>query len=240
MSKPKAITDIQKGLFSIQDVGYKNFQAKLMPTVNPDKIIGVRAPELKKYAKEYCNSYKGDFYKEKNISKFLDNLPHVFYEEDNFHGLIISNIKDFDTVISLLDDFLPYVDNWATCDSLKPKIFKKYPKELLPHIKRWIKSKHTYEVRFAISMLMTFYLDENFDIKFAKEVLKVDSEEYYINMMIAWYFATALAKKYDAIIPIIESKTMKKWIQNKTIQKAIESYRISDEQKTYLKTLKIK
>ena len=240
MPKLKAVTDIQKGLMSLQDEGYKAFHSKLMPTVNSDKIIGVRSPKLKKFAKEYCNSYKGDFYKEINISKFLDNLPHVFYEEDNFHGLIISNIKDFDTVISLLDDFLPYVDNWATCDSLKPKIFKKYPKELLPHIKRWIKSKHTYEVRFAISMLMTFYLDENFDIKFAKEVLKVDSEEYYINMMIAWYFATALAKKYDAIIPIIESKSMKKWIQNKTIQKAVESYRISDEQKTYLKTLKIK
>ncbi|MCR5082825.1 MAG: DNA alkylation repair protein [Parasporobacterium sp.] len=240
MAKIKAVTDIQKGLMSLQDVSYKAFHSKLMPTVNPDKIIGVRAPELKKYAKEYCNSYKGEFYKEKNITNFLANLPHLFYEEDNFHGLIISNIKDFDTVISLLDDFLPYVDNWATCDSLKPKIFKKYPKELLPHIRRWIKSKHTYEVRFAISMLMTFYLDENFDIKFAKEVLKVDSEEYYINMMIAWYFATALAKKYDAIIPIIESKSMKKWIQNKTIQKAVESYRISDEQKTYLKTWKIK
>ena len=240
MPKLKAVTDIQKGLMSLQDEDYKAFHSKLMPTVNSDKIIGVRSPKLKKFAKEYCNSFKGDFYKEKNISKFLDNLPHVFYEEDNFHGLIISNIKDFDTVISLLDDFLPYLDNWATCDSLKPKIFKKYPKELLPHIKRWIKSKHTYEVRFAISMLMTFYLDENFDIKFAEEVLKVDSEEYYINMMIAWYFATALAKKYDAIIPIIESKSMKKWIQNKTIQKAVESYRISDEQKTYLKTLKIK
>ena len=170
----------------------------------------------------------------------MQSLPHKYYEEDNVHGAIISGMKDFDEVIESLNNFLPYVDNWATCDLMSPKIFKKNTEKLLPHIHRWIKSSHTYTVRFAIEMLMSFYLGENYDDSYGQLVASVKSEEYYINMMIAWYFATALAKNYEEVLPYLQEKRLEKWTHNKTIQKAVESYRITKEQKEFLKTLKIK
>lgn len=230
------MTDIEKRvqarLFEMQDLGYRDFHSKLMPTVPKDKIIGVRVPQLRKFAKE--------FGKTEDAKEFLKILPHKYYEEDNIHAFLIEQIKDFDECISALDDFLLYVDNWATCDMMTPKVFKKNTDKLLPKIEEWLISDYTYQVRFAIGMLMKFYLDENFDEKYLKLVASVKSEEYYINMMIAWYFATALAKQWDKTLPYIQNKNLDKWTHNKAIQKAVESYRVTDKQKEYLKTLKIK
>ena len=195
-------------------------------------MIGVRTPELRKYAKELL--------KREDIGEFLEILPHEYFDENQLHAFIISGIKDYDKCMKEVDKFLPYVDNWATCDQLSPKVFKKHRPELLKQIKKWIKSKETYTVRFAIGMLMEHFLDEDFDIKYPEMVSKLRSDEYYINMMIAWYFATALAKQYDAILPFIEKKKLDKWTHNKAIQKSVESNRITPEQKEYLKTLKIK
>lgn len=230
------MTDIEKRvqarLFELQDLTYRDFHSKLMPTVPKEKIIGVRVPQLRRFAKEFA--------KTKEAKEFLEILPHKYYEEDNLHAFLIEQIKDFDKCIFALDDFLLYVDNWATCDMMTPKVFKNNTEKLLPKIEEWLISDYTYQVRFAIGMLMKFYLDENFDEKYLKLVAGVKSDEYYINMMIAWYFATALAKQWEKTVPYIENKTLDKWTHNKAIQKAIESYRITKEQKEYLKTLKIK
>lgn len=230
------MTDVEKRvqarLFKLQDLSYRDFHSRLMPTVSKEKIIGVRVPELRKFAKE--------FGKTEDAKEFLKTLPHKYYEEDNLHAFLIEQIKDFDECISALDNFLLYIDNWATCDMMTPKIFKKNTEELLPKIEKWLISDYTYQVRFAIGMLMKFYLDENFDEKYLKLVAGVKSDEYYINMMIAWYFATALAKQWYKTLPYIESKVLDTWTHNKTIQKAVESYRITKEQKEYLKLLKIK
>lgn len=223
---------VQAQLFEMQDLKYRDFHSKLMPTVDKAKIIGVRTPELRKFAKE--------FGKTEEAKEFLKILPHKYYEEDNIHAFLIEQIKDFDECISALDSFLLYVDNWATCDMMTPKVFKKNTDKLLPKINEWLISDYTYQVRFAIGMLMKFYLDENFDEKYLKLVASVKSEEYYINMMIAWYFATALAKQWEKALPYIENKVLDKWTHNKAIQKAVESYRITTEQKEYLKTLKFK
>ncbi len=222
---------ITEELFKLQDKKYRDFQSKLIPNVDSDSVIGVRTPELRKLAKKLV--------KEEDIGEFLNILPHKYFDENQLHAFILSEKKDFDKCIEEVDKFLPYIDNWATCDQLSPKIFKKNKSILLEKIKKWITSSHTYTVRFGIGMLMQHYLGEDFDIKYPKIVAKVKSEEYYINMMIAWYFATALAKQYDKIIPFIEGKKLDKWTHNKTIQKAIESYRITPEQKAYLKSLKI-
>ncbi|MBQ9887228.1 MAG: DNA alkylation repair protein [Lachnospiraceae bacterium] len=219
-------------LFEMQDLKYKDFQAKLMPTVDPDTIIGVRTPQLRKFAREFAKSAEA--------SDFIKQLPHKYYEENNLHGFIIEGMKDYDEVVAALDEFLPYVDNWATCDLMSPKVFKKHLPKLLDKIKQWLSSEHTYTVRFGIEMLMIYYLDEHFDPEYPKLVASVKSEEYYINMMIAWYFATALAKQYDAVLPYLEIRRLDAWTHNKAIQKAVESYRITDEQKTYLKSLKVK
>ena len=224
--------EIIEELFKKQDLKYRDFQGKLIPPKTVDDMIGVRTPELRKYAKELL--------KREDIDEFLAILPHEYFDEYQLHAFIISAMKDYDKCMEELQRFLPYVDNWATCDQLSPKIFKKHRPELLEHIKEWIKSDRTYTVRFAIGMLMEHFLNEDFDKKYPKMVAKVCSEEYYINMMIAWYFATALAKQYDSIIPYIEEKKLDKWTHNKTIQKAVESYRITPEQKEYLRTLKIK
>ncbi len=230
------MTDIEKRvqarLFELQDLKYRDFHSKLMPTVPKEKIIGVRVPELRKFAKE--------FGKTEDAKVFLEILPHEYYEEDNLHAFLIEQIKDFDECILTLDNFLLYVDNWATCDMMTPKIFKKNTAQLLPKIEEWLISDYTYQVRFAIGMLMKFYLDENFDEKYLCLVAGVKSEEYYINMMIAWYFATAMAKQWEKALPYIENKVLDKWTHNKAIQKAVESYRITKEQKEYLKQLKIK
>lgn len=224
--------EIVKKLFEYQDMGYRDLQSRTIPTLDIDSIIGVRTPILRKYAKELA--------KHENIDRFLTDLPHDFFDEDQLHAFIISSMKDYDQCLEELNRFLPYVNNWATCDQMSPKVFKKHRKELLPSIKEWLRSSETYTVRFGIGMLMEHYLDEDFDPKYLKMVSKIRSEEYYINMMTAWYFATALAKQYEAAIPYLENKKLDVWTHNKTIRKAIESYRITPEQKEYLRSLTIK
>ena len=222
--------EILQRIFALQDLKYRDFQAKLMPTVDKSTIIGVRTPELRKLAREFS--------KREGVGAFLDALPHTYYDENNLHGFILCEEKDFDRVIARLDAFLPYVDNWATCDLLSPKVFKKHKAELLPHIRRWLASGKVYTIRFGIEMLMSHYLDEDFVPEYLEWVAAVKSEEYYVNMMIAWYFATALAKQYDATLPYLTQRRLAPWTHNKAIQKAIESYRITDGQKAYLRTLK--
>ena len=223
---------IQERLFALQDLKYREFHSKLMPTVNKDRIIGVRTPDLRKFAKEINKSdLKVDF---------LNSLPHKYYEEDNLHAFLIEQIKDFDECIFILDSFLLYIDNWATCDMMTPKILGKYPDKLYLNIQEWIKSSHTYTVRFGVVTLMKFFMNEHLDKKHLNLLLTIESNEYYINMAIAWYIATALASNWDMVIPYIEEQKFDKWVHNKSIQKAIESYRITLEQKAYLKTLKIK
>ena len=226
------MSSIQNDLFKLQDIEYRDFQIKLIPGYSTNSVIGVRTPELRKYSKKLI--------KENNYLSFLDELPHKYFDENQLHGFIISEIKDYDTCITYLNKFLPYVDNWATCDQTSPKVFKKHHKELLKHIKIWIKSKKTYTIRFGIGMLMQHFLDEYFKEEYLELVSNIKSDEYYVNMMIAWYFATALAKQYEKTIPYIENKKLDVWTHNKAIQKAVESYRITQEQKDYLRGLKIK
>lgn len=224
--------EIQKNLFHWQDVKYRDFQSKLMPTIAPASVIGVRTPVLRDYAKRLVKAGGYD--------AFLESLPHRYFDENQLHAFIISDIKDYERCIEEVCRFLPYVDNWATCDQMSPKIFKRHKNDLLLHIKMWMKSAEPYTVRFGIKMLMEHFLEDDFDISFPEEVAKIRSEEYYINMMIAWYFATALAKQYDAVVPFVENKKLNPRTHNKAIQKAVESYRITAEQKDYLKTLKIR
>ncbi len=224
------VEEIREKLFSLADENYKAFHSKLMPTVNSDKIIGVRTPELRKFAMEV---YKSAEYKD-----FLADLPHKYYEEDNLHGFLIEKINSFDECIEETEKLLPYIDNWATCDMLRPKALKKEPERLFGYINQWIKSDEVYTVRYAIGCLLSYYLDENFKSEHLSLVAGVISEEYYINMMISWYFATALAKQYDSAVVYLQERRLTPWVHRKTIQKAIESYRISDETKTYLRTLR--
>ena len=226
------MNNIQSKLFKLQDKKYRDFQVKLIPNINSDNVIGVRTPELRKYAKELV--------KANNYVSFLNDLPHKYFDENQLHAFIISELKDYDECINYINKFLPYVDNWATCDQMSPKIFKKHIDKLIVQIKKWIKSKETYTIRFGIGMLMQYYLDDEFKTDYLELVSNIKSNEYYVNMMIAWYFATALAKQYDATIPYIENHKLDKWTHNKTIQKAIESYRITNEQKDFLRTLRNK
>ena len=226
------LNDIRDELFKMQDMDYRDFNSKLIPTVDKESMIGIRTPELRKYAKQLGKSSE--------IKEFLQALPHKYFDENQLHAFIISEIKDFKNCIAEINRFLPYIDNWATCDQLSPKIFKKHHSELFAYIKDWLKSDKVYTLRFGIGMLMEHFLDENFDIIYPETVSKIRSDEYYVNMMIAWYFATALAKQYESIIPFIENRSLDIWTHNKAIQKALESYRISTEQKTYLRELKIK
>lgn len=220
---------IQKRLFELQDLSYKEFNSKLMPTVNPETVIGVRTPLLRKLAKEIKGS---------EAEAFLQKLPHDYFEENQLHAFLIEQTKEYEDCIRELERFLPYVDNWSTCDCMSPKVLKKHLPELLEQVKVWIASGHTYTVRYGIGMLMRYYLDEEFSLEYPDLVASVRSDEYYIKMMAAWYFATALAKQYDAILPYITKMRLDVWTHNKTIQKAVESYRITPEQKVYLKTLK--
>ena len=224
------IKEIREKLFSLADEKYKAFQSKLMPTVDSDKIIGVRTPALRAFAKE--------LYKQGGYEEFLSDVPHKFYEEDNLHAMLISEIKDFDICLEETEKFLPHIDNWATCDMLRPKCFKKEPEKLYETMLIWLKSDKVYTVRYGIGCLLSFYLDGNFSQEHLNLVSKITSEEYYINMMIAWYFATALSKQYDSTIGFIEERKLSLWVHRKTIQKAVESYRISDEVKAYLKSLR--
>ncbi len=228
----KHIKEIRQGLFALKDEKYKEFQKKLIPTVDENTVIGVRMPVLRKYAKDVSGT--------PGAVIFMQTLPHEYYEENNLHGMLIETMKDYDECIAYLEEFLPYVDNWATCDLISPRVFKKHKDELLVKIKEWMASDRVYTIRFGMEMLMTHFLDEDFKPEYLGMAADVHSEEYYVNMMIAWFFATALAKQYEASLPYIENHCMDRWTHNKTIQKAIESYRITDEQKRYLKSLKIK
>ena len=228
MNREEIVTE----LFRMRDQDYALMQAKIIPTVAADRIIGVRTPALRAFAKR--------LYKDRESDEFLSCVPHRYFDEDQLHAFMISLEKDFDSCIEKVDAFLPFIDNWATCDQLSPGVFKTAPEKLLPSIHTWIQSDQTYTVRFAIGMLMQHFLDERFDTKYADMIAEVRSEEYYIRMMIAWYFATALAKQYDLVLPYLEDRRLDDWTHNKAIQKGVESYRITDEQKAYLKTLKVR
>lgn len=223
--------EIKETLFAQQDTAYRDFQAKLIPGLESGAMIGVRTPALRKLAKQLA--------KREEINDFLNILPHTYFDENQLHAFIVSERKDFEQCVEEVNLFLPYVDNWATCDQMSPKVFKKHRQELLPYIREWLAANQTYTVRFGIGMLMEHFLDDDFDQAYPEMVSKVRSEEYYVNMMVAWYFATALAKQYDAVLPYIEENRLAPWTHNKAIQKAVESYRISTEQKLYLKGLKV-
>jgi len=223
--------EIKDLLFENQDLEYKKFIYKLTPGFDEDYFIGVRNPITRSIAKK--------IYKENNYQEYMKELPHEYYEENMVHSLIFDCMKDYEETIRLLDEFLPYINNWAVCDTMKPKAFAKNKDKLILKINEWIHSDLTYTIRFGIEMLMNNYLDEDYNKEYLDWVKVIQSEEYYVNMMIAWYFATALAKRWDDTIKIIEEKSLSKWVQNKTIQKAIESFRITEEQKTYLRKLKL-
>lgn len=228
------IQKIKNDLLLMQDKTYKDFHSKLMPTINPDSIIGIRVPVLRDYAKK--------LFKENSIeslNSFLKNLPHEFYEENNIHAFIIEKINNFDECIFYLEEFLPYIDNWATCDMLNPKIFKTNYEKLLEKIYQWINSNSVYTVRFGMGMLMRYFLDEKFETKYLDLVASINSKEYYINMMRAWFFATALAKQYEQTFPYIKNYSLDKWTHNKSIQKANESFRITKDQKEELKKFRV-
>ena len=231
MNQKNIVKDIQSKLFELQDIKYRDFHAKLMPTVNKEKIIGVRIPVLRSFAKE--------FGKTKEARLFLQVLPHSYYEENNLHGLLLEQIKDYEKCLQELERFLPFIDNWATCDLLAVRTVKKHLDVFIEEVYRWIQSQHTYTIRFGIGMLMRYYLDENFQMEYPEKVMQICSKEYYVNMMTACFFATALAKQWDAAIPYLEQNRLDPWTHDKTIQKARESYRITTEQKEYLKTLKV-
>ena len=226
------VQEIRERLISLQDKEYREFHIKLIPTVDPEAIIGVRTPALRSLAKELG--------KRPEIDEFLNDLPHKYFEENQLHAFIISGIKDYERCMEEVENFLPCIDNWATCDQMSPKVFKKNREDLLVHINKWIASRATYSVRYGVVMLMTHYLEEDFDSAYPNLVADIQSEEYYINMARAWYFATALAKQYDVVLPFIEGQRLDEWTHNKAIQKSIESYRITPEQKAYLRTLKVK
>lgn len=227
------ITDeIREELFRQQDEDYRIFQSRLTPTVDCDFFIGVRTPALRKMARQFAGR--------EDIDVFLTDIPHRYFDENQLHAFIIAGIKDYGRCLKAVEAFLPYIDNWATCDQMSPKVFGKHKAELLEEIKRWMASQETYTVRFGIKLLMQHYLDEEFDHSFPQLVADIRSEEYYVRMMVAWYFATALAKQYDVAVSFLEERRLDNWTHNKTIQKAVESYRISQSQKEYLRSLKIK
>lgn len=223
---------ILEQLYALQDKKYAQFQSKLTPTIPPEKIIGVRVPELRKLAKSIL--------REQGNAEFLLQLPHEYYDENILHSLLLSEMKDYETCVSYVDQFLPYVDNWAVCDLLSPKIFAKNKETLMGKIREWSASAQPYTCRFGMEMLMTHFLDADFRPEYLEIPASVRSEEYYVNMMIAWFFATALAKQWEAAISYIQQNRLSLWCHNKTIQKACESYRITAEQKEYLRTLKHK
>ena len=224
--------DIRGWLQARQDTKYRDMQVKILPSLSPDAIIGVRTPDLRKYAKEIG--------RREDVKEFLESLPHRFFEENQLHAFIISDLKDYGQCMTELARFLPYVDNWATCDQMSPRVFKKQRQELLSSIREWIASDRCYTVRFGLKMLMEHFLDDDFSPAYVEMAAGVKSDEYYVNMMIAWYFATALAKQYDTVLPFIEGNRLAPWTHNKAIQKAVESYRIAEEQKDYLRSLRRK
>ena len=227
-----AAETVRGRLFALRDETNAAFMARLVPTLPPESVLGVRMPDCRALAKELCRM--------PDIGEFLTDLPHRYLDENNLHALILNEEKDCAAAVAAIDAFLPYVDNWATCDALRPKAFKKHPSALPDECRRWMRSGATYTVRFGIEMLMTHYLDADFRPEYLEEVSIIKSKEYYVNMMIAWYFATALAKQYEAAISYIEQRRLDQWTHNKTIRKAIESCRITEERKAYLRTLTIR
>lgn len=223
------MTNIQKQLFALQDTKYRDFHSKLIPTIDKQTIIGVRVPVLRKFAQELD---------EKTAATFLQKLPHQYYEENQLHAILLSGLKDYGQCLEAVNKFLPYVDNWATCDLLRPKIFAKYHKELIKEIPVWLQSDKTYTMRFGIEMLLVHFLDKDFQKKYLDWVAKIQSEEYYVRMMQAWFFAEAAAKQYEAVLPCFEKKKLESWTHNKAIQKACESFRIAKGRKEYLRKLK--
>lgn len=224
--------DVQKKLFSLQDSAYADFQQKLIPTLPREHFIGVRMPALRKLAKELRGS--------EPAADFLTKLPHEYYEENMLHVLLLEGLRDYDRLLEGLEAFLPYVDNWAVCDSMTMKLLSKQPERMTDLIQCWLRSDHCYTVRFAIGLLMRYGLDDRFNAKYLQWVAESCCEEYYVNMMVAWYFVTALCKQYAAAVRYLEEGLLPRWVHNKTIQKAIESYRITPEQKAYLRTLRRK
>ena len=225
------MNELQQHLFGMRDAAYAAFIAKLTPGFPPSHFIGVRVPLLRTIARSFAKE-------EAASQSFLSHLPHSYYEEDMLHGMLISLVKDYDRCLDLTDRFLPYVDNWAVCDTLSPKVFAKHKAQLLENILRWSSSSHTYTCRFGLRMLMTHFLDDSFSADFLEIPAAIHSEEYYVKMMVAWFFATALAKQWEATLPYLENRQLDPWTHRKTIQKAIESYRIPPERKDYLRTLR--
>ena len=222
--------DIQQKLFALRDEKNADFVAKLIPNIPPETILGVRTPALRKLARELRGS---------DLARaFLDELPHAYFEENGLHAFFLEQIKDFDECLAGVERFLPCVDNWATCDSMSPPVFRKHRAALLPHIRRWLASGQTYTTRYGIKLLMDHFLDGDFRPEFLEMVSVIESEKYYVNMMRAWYFATALAKQWDSTLPLLAERRLDAWTHNKTIQKAVESYRISPERKTLLRGLR--
>lgn len=226
------IEEIREQLLELQEFAYQEFQKKLIPGEAQETILGVRTPLLRKMAKKLA--------KREDVHIFLQDLPHLYFEENQLHAFVAGEEKEWDSCLEQVETFLPYLNNWATCDQFSPKVFRKEPERLLPEIERWVASDHVYTIRFGIGMLMRHFLQDNFQERYLDWVAQIRSEEYYVRMMVAWYFATALAEQYEASLPVIEQKKLDVWTHNKAIQKAVESYRITPEQKTYLRTLKIK
>ena len=222
---------VYERLYECRDNEYKEFQSKLVPNISSDTILGVRTPDMRKIAREVFNTEEGN--------EFLKELPHDYYEENLVHFFLIARIKDFDECVREVERFLPYIDCWPVCDQSSPKCFKKNHEKLLPLIKKWIDSDHVYTSRFGMRMLMNEFLDDDFKEEYLDWVASVKGEDYYLKMMVAWYFATALAKQYDATITIFENHVLDEWCHRKAIQKAIESFRVTDEHKEYLKTLRM-
>lgn len=232
MAQNEALLNIKNELFSLSDREYAAFQAKLIPNISPENILGVRTPVLRKYAGKIC--------KTEIAEEFLKTLPHAFYDENNLHAFLIERISDYNRLIYELDGFLPFIDNWATCDMLRPKVFTKHRKELCAKIPEWLNSHHTYTVRFGIEVLMLHFLIEDFSPEYPGIIADLESTQYYVNMMRAWYFAEGLARRCDDFLPYFENRVLDSWTHNKAIRKAIESYRITPEQKNYLRKLTVK
>ncbi len=223
--------NLRRELFKLSDEDYRAFQAKIVPNVTKENFMGIRTPNLNRFVKEYFQAADAE--------SFLNDLPHKYFEENSIHALLISALKDFGDCLNATKNFLPYVDNWATCDSITPKIFKRHVTELYAEISTWLASEHVYTVRFGLNMLRTFYLDENFDVKYLERVAAVEARDYYVEMMAAWLFATALVKHFDATIPFLTGRKLTPRLHNRTIRKALESRRIAAEQKTFLRGLRI-
>ena len=223
-------SEILKSLYALQDTVYRGFNSKLIPNVSPDNFIGVRTPVLRKMAKDMLKS--GEY------KDFILSLPHQYFEENQLHAFILSDLKDYDITVKEVDKFLPYVDNWATCDQMSPCAFRKNRDALLKYIVKWIKSKNAFAVRFGVLCLMRYFLDDDFDVKYIEMVVNIKSKEYYVNMMRAWYFATATAKHFDKILPYLQKGKIDEWTRKCAIQKALESYRVSDEYKGQLRALR--